>query len=253
MPRPNAPRVDAAQRDAQALELRAAGASYRQIAGRLSISVSTAWACVERGLVRTRREPADQLRTLEAERLDRLQAQAVKALEAQHVVIQGGAVVADSQGNPYVDYGPTLAAVRALLAVQERRARLFGLDAPTKVDARVMTIDQIDARIAELEAQLDTQDLAAGRDPYARKHRKANELVEELAARNDIDARERAEVHTHVIAFWNAWRNDQRALRDVEGFIAEALDVCVRVMALPADQTEQLAASIERYFRGRVG
>jgi transposase len=109
MPRPNAPRVDAAQRDAQALELRAAGASYRQIADRLGVSVSTAWGCVERGLDRTRREPADRLRLLELERLDRLQVEAVQVLRAQHYVVQAGEVVTHN-GQEVVDHGPTLAA-----------------------------------------------------------------------------------------------------------------------------------------------
>ena len=95
MPRPNAPRVDAAQRDAQALELRAAGATYRQIAQRLGVSVSTAHECVTRGLDRTRREPAEQLRELELERLDRLQVEATKVLAARHVIVQAGKVVVD--------------------------------------------------------------------------------------------------------------------------------------------------------------
>lgn len=36
----------------------------------------------------------------------------------------------------------------------ERKARLLGLDAPTKVSASVITLEQVDAEIARLEQQL---------------------------------------------------------------------------------------------------
>jgi hypothetical protein len=255
MARPNsAPRVDAAQRDAQALELRADGASYRQIANRLGISVSTAWACVERGLDRTRREPADRLRELELERLDRLQVEATKILAGRHVVIQAGKVVVDKHGDPYADHGPTLTAIRTLVQVQESRRKLLGLDAPAKHDlrARMFTIDELDMQIAELETLLGERAEAEGVDLYPRKHKKAGELVDELAARNGIDAQERAVVHERVITFWNAWKADQRAIRNVEEFVAEALEVCVHVLALPADEEETLAAGIERFLVERA-
>jgi hypothetical protein len=97
------------------------------------VSVSTAHECVTRGLDRTRQEPAEHLRELELERLDRLQVEATKVLAARHVVIQAGRVVVDTDtGRPVTDHGPTLAAIRALVAVQESRRRLRGLDAPPR-------------------------------------------------------------------------------------------------------------------------
>jgi hypothetical protein len=92
------PRVDAAERDVTALELRAAGASFRGIADRLSVSVSTAWKCVDRGLAATRQEPSGKL---ERERLDRLTVEAVQVLQAHHVVVSGGKIVVDDDtGRP---------------------------------------------------------------------------------------------------------------------------------------------------------
>jgi hypothetical protein len=174
VPRPTAPRVDAAQRDARALELRAAGATYRQIAAVLHVSLATAHKCVDRGLDRTRREPADRLRKLELERLDGLQRQAVNVLRARHIVIQAGKPVIDEEtGRPYTDHTPTLNAIRTLLAVQERRAKLLGLDAPTKLDVnlalawerageeerlevmRLADVALISRTIAEIEAELE--------------------------------------------------------------------------------------------------
>jgi hypothetical protein len=167
VPRPNAPRVDAALRDARAMELRAAGATFRQIADQLGVSVATAWKCVDRGLTATRQEPGEKLHALERERLDRLQAQATAILRTRHVVIQGGRAVVDEQGRPYVDHGPTLAAIGQLVRLSESRRRLLGLDAPTRIDAKVSlqvaweraTEDEkravLDADIAALQAELD--------------------------------------------------------------------------------------------------
>jgi hypothetical protein len=150
--------VDAAERDAQALELRAAGLSFRQIARQLGCSTTAAHRRVTRGLDRTLREPADHVRTLELQRLDQLQAHAVEVLRGRHVVIQGGRVVVDRQGQPYTDHGPVLAAIAALLRIAERRARLLGLDAPSKVDAQLRgdaySLPAIDEERARLQAEL---------------------------------------------------------------------------------------------------
>jgi hypothetical protein len=148
------------------MELRAAGATFRQIADQLGVSVATAWKCVDRGLTATRQEPGEKLHALERERLDRLQAQATAILRTRHVVIQGGKVVVDEHGRPYVDHGPTLNAIRTLLAVAERRAKLLGLDEPIRIDAKVSLrlaweraseqekTEILDAEIAELEREL---------------------------------------------------------------------------------------------------
>jgi hypothetical protein len=49
---------------------------------------------------------------------------------------------------------PVLQAIDRLLKIQERRARLLGLDAPTQHRVNVLSEDAIDAEIARLEAEL---------------------------------------------------------------------------------------------------
>lgn len=104
-------RIEAVERQRQAVELRKAGASFRQIAEQLGYSsAGGAYKAVMTALRKTLREPADEMRGLELDRLDML----TFALwsEAQ-------------QGN--------LGAIDRLLRVMERRAKLLGLDAPSKV------------------------------------------------------------------------------------------------------------------------
>lgn len=146
-------RVAAREREALALRLRAAGATYAQIGARLGgISESRACHIVRRALARVVHEPAEELRELEGARLDLMQREAMRVLRRRHVVVSHGRIVRGDDGRPLVDDGPTLAAIGQLLRIQERRARLFGLDAPTKHE--VLTLDAIEAEIVKLERQL---------------------------------------------------------------------------------------------------
>jgi len=102
--------VKAYERQKEALSLRLVGLSYDAIAERLGFANrSGAFRAVQAALKKTLQEPADELRTLELERLDSMllpmMAQAKKG----------------NQG-----------AVDRVLRIMERRAKLLGLDAPTK-------------------------------------------------------------------------------------------------------------------------
>jgi Homeodomain-like domain len=106
---------DAAQRDraVKALDLRIAGATYRQIGAQLGVSESTAYQDVQEELGRldtVATKKAERLRDLEARRLDVLTVALAPGIR---------------NGEPR--------AIVAAVRVMERRARLFGLDAPQKI------------------------------------------------------------------------------------------------------------------------
>jgi hypothetical protein len=104
--------VKAVDRHLQALELRKAGISYARIAEALGFnSPQAAWKAVNSALKKTVQEPADELRTLEVERLD-------AAAAAIYPSVKQG------------QYG----AIDRWIKIMERRAKLLGLDAPTKTD-----------------------------------------------------------------------------------------------------------------------
>lgn len=104
--------LNALERQRQALELRKAGVPYAKIAEQLQYKDrSSAFRSVQAALKKTLQEPADELRTLELERLDAL----MLALWPQ--------ARSGNQG-----------AVDRVLRIMERRARLLGLDAPTRTD-----------------------------------------------------------------------------------------------------------------------
>lgn len=96
----------------KALDLRRAGAAYRDIASALGISVGQSYNLVRRGLQRAQKEAAEQggeVKQMELERLDRM---------------FRGVWVSAMNGTP--------AAIDRALRIMERRARLLGLDAPAK-------------------------------------------------------------------------------------------------------------------------
>jgi len=138
MPVSRARRAQIAERRARAIALRAEGRTWDQICAELGYS-SRAVACkdVSRALEERLKEQADQadhLRAVELERLDTLEREVWTVLRRRHVTVSGGKLVADEDGIPLQDDGPTLAAVDRLVRIAERRARLLGLDSPVKVD-----------------------------------------------------------------------------------------------------------------------
>lgn len=136
-----------AQRDAKAARLRSRGWQYPRIAAELGFNhKADAYNAVQRVLKDTVREAGDEIRTIELTRLDTLYDAAMDVLEREHVTVSNGRVVT-LHDLPLPDDAPVLAAIDRLLKIQERRARLLGLDAPTKA-AISITPD----RLAALEA-----------------------------------------------------------------------------------------------------
>src|SRR3989339_619812 len=98
-------RLAAAKRQAEALQLRSGGAGFAQVAAELGYtSPARAFEAVNAALDATLREPAEKVRELEADRLDRLQ--------SAH---WGNAMLGDQN------------ATAVVLKIMERRARLLGL------------------------------------------------------------------------------------------------------------------------------
>ena len=109
---PKLPEARIQARRLQALELRKQGYSYRTIADTIGVNVSTAYYDVQESLKILRElemEKAEDVRGIEMERLDRL------LLACWERAIDG-----DDKS------------VRACLSIMERRAKLMGLDAPTR-------------------------------------------------------------------------------------------------------------------------
>ncbi|MFJ1539307.1 hypothetical protein ACIODS_12260 [Micromonospora chalcea] len=163
MPASKAQRAATAKRRAEAVAMRMSGATYDTIAEALGYaSKAAAYVDITRAL---EANVAEQHRTVELYReeelqsLDVLLAEAWAVLKRDHVTVSHGRIMYDDTGEgepkPLLDDGPVLSAIDRILKIRERRAKLLGLDAPTKVEA--ITIDALDAEIAKLSAELDQE------------------------------------------------------------------------------------------------
>lgn len=106
--------VQARVNERQALELRLQGFSYADIASALGVTVETARETIKRVLSRmaeTTAEDALEVRSLELERLDQM------LVKLQDQITKGSEK-----------------AIETALRIQERRARLLGLDSPKKLE-----------------------------------------------------------------------------------------------------------------------
>lgn len=110
---PTSPRrLTVAQKQAEALKLRASGMSFPDIAKKLGYkNRNGAFYAVTTALQKTLQEPADELRVIEAERLDRM--------------LEGIWDKAINGGTWQID---------RVLNIMDRRAKLLGLDKPATED-----------------------------------------------------------------------------------------------------------------------
>jgi AcrR family transcriptional regulator len=105
----SAERIDLDRRRAKCLELRIQGMSLRDIAKRVGMHHSSVAEAIEAELAQLTREPAERLREVELERMD---------------VLMKAAWDTAKDGD--------LNAIDTVLKVMARRAKLLGLDAPTR-------------------------------------------------------------------------------------------------------------------------
>lgn len=152
--------VGIAKRRADAVAMRMTGASFQVIADKLGYN-SRGAACqdVTRALeanIAEQTRAVEVYREEELQRLDLLMAEAWRVLRRQHATVSHGRVIRDEDTDePLLDDGPVLAAIDRVLKIQERRAKFLGLDAPTRIEA--ITVDALDAEIAKLSAELESE------------------------------------------------------------------------------------------------
>jgi hypothetical protein len=137
-PKGSAGKAEVVAREAEIIKLRRGGLTYDMIAEKMGYaSASVARQAYQRGMERYVAPDVNEIRQLESERLDIAQA-----------AIWQGVLSGDNQS------------VANLIKIMERRAKLFGLDAPKELNLRaeVITYDRnsIDGEVQRLVALLDS-------------------------------------------------------------------------------------------------
>lgn len=152
------------ERRAEVLRLRLDGMTLAAIGDRLGIRADSVHDIITRALASMAKEPAEELLGLELVRLDSLYAEAMNVLRSFTPLLHNGRVVQipvinrdgeivkdPGTGQPITciaeDKAARLAAIAAAVRVMERRSRLLGLDAPSRMQADFnVTTDEKPAR-----------------------------------------------------------------------------------------------------------
>lgn len=128
-------------RRSKALALRLAGCELETIVERLGYRNASAVAAdINASLaqaIKAQNFNLDLMREQEAQRLNRLQ-----------TAIWPAAMAGDPR------------AVETVLKIMDRRAKMYQIDAPTRIE--VLTVDQIDAQIADLHSKLEAEGVIQG-------------------------------------------------------------------------------------------
>jgi hypothetical protein len=118
-----------AARRVEALSLRMAGLTYEQIGSRLQMTRLNAMELIKVSLQEAENLAVDEMRTLENIKLDRVQA------SIWSKVLDGD-----------------LPSIAAFLQISNRRAKLNGLDSPTRINLSLTVQQEMESALKELEA-----------------------------------------------------------------------------------------------------
>jgi hypothetical protein len=159
---------------AEIIRQRMARVPFRRIAESFSVDV----ASVYRWYSEAMRDVPDALVSLhrqeQLDMMDRLTAKALEVLDGVHFAHSNGKVVIwydhqTDQDTPLLDSAPALAAIKAIVEIEQRKAKLLGLDQPIKV-ANTHELTPGDIELATLVQQqhernaAERAELAAAQD-----------------------------------------------------------------------------------------
>lgn len=151
--------IETARRDAHCAELRAQGLSYRKIAERFDLAVSTVYEAVQRAIAAVPIEAVNELRAIECQRLDAIIAKAWDIVAADHPFISFGKVIMVAD-EVVQDAAPVISALNLIRTTSESKRRLLGLDAPSRQTITVITEDAVDAELRAIESEMRAIDAA---------------------------------------------------------------------------------------------
>lgn len=129
----------AAERKAQIVRLYDSGKTFTEIGDMLGTTKQYAHRVYWQAVAETPQLAVSEMRAQQNERLQWLMEQAAEVLTGTHYAYSGGtllygpAPIGKERGEPLLDSGPKLAAIREIRALVETQAKLNGTCAPAQV------------------------------------------------------------------------------------------------------------------------
>lgn len=122
---------DTQRNKAEVLRLRRQRMTFEKIGQELGFSRQRAHQIYKEALAEIPVLEVNLYRAEQREILDDLVREARAVLERDHITVSNGKVIT-VDGEPLIDDGPKLAAIREIRALEESRRKLDGVDAPVK-------------------------------------------------------------------------------------------------------------------------
>jgi hypothetical protein len=108
--------------------------TYEQIGERLGMTMQGAYEAVKRAIADIPKDGAEEVLKMELKKLDYLESRAAEVLDKKHYHVTPGGKLVDLDGEILEDDAPVLQAIQTLVKIADRRARLLGLNAPTRTE-----------------------------------------------------------------------------------------------------------------------
>lgn len=143
--------VESLERDAEACRMYVGGKTYQQIADELGYGGrQNAQRAVQKILMETAKQPADELRALLRARQEEIYVMAREIALKDHYAHGNGKLVY-KDGEPLIDDGPKLNAMDRMGRATAEVSKLVGAYSPQKFEN--LSLEAVQAEIARLEAE----------------------------------------------------------------------------------------------------
>jgi hypothetical protein len=150
--RPTEDVVAEKERMARVVELRSEGWTFTKIGKELGVSQQWASMLYKKSLALIPAEAVTTHRTRQLEMLATLREKALEVMNDEHFAVSHGRIMIDPDTNkPLRDSAPVIAAITTLLRIEEREARLLGLDSPVRQE---ITVDAVTYHVVGVPTEL---------------------------------------------------------------------------------------------------
>lgn len=145
--------VESLERDAEACRMYVAGKTYLEISDALGYGgKGNAHKAVQRVLMETAKQPADEVRALLRARNEEIYMLARKIAEETQYAHSHGEIIYNPDGTPMIEREVKLKAMDRMQRALSELAKLAGAHAAVKFEN--LSIDAVQAEIARLEAEM---------------------------------------------------------------------------------------------------
>lgn len=144
--------IESYERDAEACRMYVAGKTYQQIADELGYGGrSNAQRAVQKILMETVRQPADEVRALLRARNEEIYMMAREIIQKEQYAHSHGEIIYNPDGTPMVEQEVKLKAMDRMQRALSELAKLCGAHAAVKFEN--LSLEAVQAEIARLEAE----------------------------------------------------------------------------------------------------